>query len=128
MVVGTTFSGSEAEAAPGRRSRLGLARGVGRDVADVAPACAVRSACRLADRVAALADSTSSAVSGRRPRAMTSDTLGSLSVRTGCSAMRASTSVSQACGSTSFILEVYAARQTMPNALVLPSIFVVTGM
>jgi hypothetical protein len=35
-------------------------------------------------------------------------------------AIRARTSASQACGSTSFILAVYAARRTMPNGLVFP--------
>src|SRR6185437_6777609 len=33
----------------------------------------------------------------------------------GCVAIRVKTSASQACGSTSFILAVYAARRTMPN-------------
>ena len=40
----------------------------------------------------------------------------------GCSAMRPRTSASQACGSISFILAVYAARRTMPNGFVFPRI------
>jgi hypothetical protein len=34
--------------------------------------------------------------------------------------MRAKTSASQACGSMSFILAVYAARRTMPSRVVFP--------
>jgi hypothetical protein len=42
---------------------------------------------------------------------------------TGMSAMRASTSASQACGSMSLSLAVYADRRTMPNEQVYANVF-----